>query len=150
MVRLQYVFYIVRPICYIIIIKRKSGRTSKVTDQFQNVERLWWVLWKRLWVKSMSSLVNIIRVLAKESDQRGVKWIRVKIRQRLRTGSVSYTLPVLCYGDEENARIYAVHLTTANQSEIRRAYLVSVAGRRIFEWKDRIPSLFGRKKTFKK
>ena len=28
---------------------------------------------------------------------------------------------VLCYGDEENARIYAVHLTTANQSEIRRA-----------------------------
>ena len=30
------------------------------------------------------------------------------------------------YGDEENARIYAVHLTTANQSEIRRAYLVSV------------------------
>ena len=23
-----------------------------------------------------------------------------------------------CYGDEENARIYAVHLTTANQSEI--------------------------------
>ena len=25
-----------------------------------------------------------------------------------------------CYGDEENARIYAVHLTTANQSEIRR------------------------------
>jgi len=33
---------------------------------------------------------------------------------------------VFCYGDEENARIYAVHLTTANQSEIRRAYLVSV------------------------
>ena len=32
----------------------------------------------------------------------------------------------LCYGDEENARIYAVHLTTADQSEIRRAYLVSV------------------------
>ena len=31
-----------------------------------------------------------------------------------------------CYGDEENARIYAVHLTTVNQSEIRRAYLVSV------------------------
>ena len=31
-----------------------------------------------------------------------------------------------CYGDEENARIYAVHLTTANQSEICRAYLVSV------------------------
>ena len=30
------------------------------------------------------------------------------------------------YGDEENARIYAVHLTTADQSEIRRAYLVSV------------------------
>ena len=30
----------------------------------------------------------------------------------------------LCYGDEENARIYAVHLTTADQSGIRRAYLV--------------------------
>ena len=30
-----------------------------------------------------------------------------------------------CYGDEENARIYAVHLTTANQSENRRAHLVS-------------------------
>ena len=30
-------------------------------------------------------------------------------------------IPALfCYGDEENARIYAVHLTTANQSEIRR------------------------------
>ena len=29
-------------------------------------------------------------------------------------------------GDEENARIYAVHLTSANQSEIRRAYPVSV------------------------
>ena len=26
-------------------------------------------------------------------------------------------LPFFCYGDEENARIYAVHLTTANQSE---------------------------------
>ena len=33
---------------------------------------------------------------------------------------------VFLYGDEENARIYVVHLTTANQSEIRRAYLVSV------------------------
>ena len=31
-----------------------------------------------------------------------------------------------CYGDEENARIYAVHLTTANQSKMRRAHLVSV------------------------
>ena len=29
---------------------------------------------------------------------------------------------VFCYGDEENARIYAVHLTTANQREIRVAY----------------------------
>ena len=37
---------------------------------------------------------------------------------------------VFCYGDEENARIYAVHLTTANQSEIRRAYLVSVMATR--------------------
>ena len=27
---------------------------------------------------------------------------------------------VFCYGDEENARIYAVHLTTANQSEIAK------------------------------
>ena len=34
---------------------------------------------------------------------------------------------IFCYGDEENARIYAVHLTTANQSEIRRAHLVSVS-----------------------
>ena len=34
--------------------------------------------------------------------------------------------PILCYSDEENARIYAVHLTAANQSEIRRTYLVSV------------------------
>ena len=34
-------------------------------------------------------------------------------------------LPFFCYGDEENARIYAVHLTTANQKEIRRAHLVS-------------------------
>ena len=33
----------------------------------------------------------------------------------------------LCYGDEENARIYAVRLTTADQSKIRRAYLVSAA-----------------------
>ena len=33
---------------------------------------------------------------------------------------------IFCYGDEENARIYAVHLTTSDQSEIRRAYLVSV------------------------
>ena len=35
-------------------------------------------------------------------------------------------LLVFCYGDEENACIYAVYLTTANQREIRRAYLVSV------------------------
>ena len=36
-------------------------------------------------------------------------------------------IPALfCYGDEENASIYAVHLTTANQSEIRSANLVSV------------------------
>ena len=35
-------------------------------------------------------------------------------------------LPLFCYGDEENARIYAVHLTTADQREIRRAYLISV------------------------
>ena len=34
--------------------------------------------------------------------------------------------PILCYSDEENARIYAVHLTTANQSEMRSAHLVSV------------------------
>ena len=31
-----------------------------------------------------------------------------------------------CYSDEENASIYAVHLTTANQSKMRRAHLVSV------------------------
>ena len=35
-------------------------------------------------------------------------------------------LAVFCYGDEENARIYAVHLTTANQSKMRRAHFVSV------------------------
>ena len=35
--------------------------------------------------------------------------------------------PFLCYGDEENARIYAVRLTTADQSKIRRAHLVSAA-----------------------
>ena len=79
--------------------------------------------------------MNITRALVKESDQRGVKWIRVKIRQRLRTGSVSYTLPVLCHGDEENEchACMGRHSTTADQSEIREAYLVSVAGRRIFE-----------------
>ena len=32
----------------------------------------------------------------------------------------------ICYGDKENARIYAVHLTTSNQSKMRRAQLVSV------------------------
>ncbi|HCS97057.1 hypothetical protein DWW54_03935 [Clostridium sp. AF15-6B] len=31
-----------------------------------------------------------------------------------------------CYGDEENARIYVVHLTTANQSTMRRAHRVFV------------------------
>ena len=32
-----------------------------------------------------------------------------------------------CYGDEENGMyLYKCHLTTANQSEIRKAYLVSV------------------------
>ena len=34
--------------------------------------------------------------------------------------------PLFCYGDEENARVYAVHLTTANQSKMCRAHLVSV------------------------
>ena len=35
-----------------------------------------------------------------------------------------------CYGDEENGHhaCMNVHLTTANQSEIRKAYLVSVGG----------------------
>ena len=35
---------------------------------------------------------------------------------------------VLCYGDEENGHRACTsgHLTTANQSEIRRTYLVSV------------------------
>ena len=33
---------------------------------------------------------------------------------------------VFCYGDEENARIYVVHLTTANQSTMRRAHRVFV------------------------
>ena len=44
-------------------------------------------------------------------------------------------LPLFCYGDEENARIYAVHLTTADQSEIRRAYLVSVPAYRLSIYK---------------
>ena len=43
----------------------------------------------------------------------------------------------LCYGDEENARIYAVHLTTADQSGIRRAYLVSVVNK-----KKQVPTTF--------
>ena len=30
-----------------------------------------------------------------------------------------------CYATKENARIYAAHLTTANQNKIRRVYLVS-------------------------
>ena len=46
-------------------------------------------------------------------------------------------LPLFCYGDEENARIYAVHLTTADQSEIRRAYLVSVVNK-----KKQVPTTF--------
>lgn len=33
---------------------------------------------------------------------------------------------IFCYGDEENARIYVVHLTTANQSTMRRAHRVFV------------------------
>lgn len=32
---------------------------------------------------------------------------------------------VFCYGDEKNARIYAVRLTNANQSGICRAHPVS-------------------------
>ena len=47
-------------------------------------------------------------------------------------------IPALfCYGDEENARIYAVHLTTADQSGIRRAYLVSVVNK-----KKQVPTTF--------
>ncbi|MCI5872495.1 MAG: hypothetical protein PUJ55_01120 [Clostridiales bacterium] len=36
--------------------------------------------------------------------------------------------PSFCYGDEENGHraCTSEHLTTANQSEIRKAYLVSV------------------------
>ncbi len=33
---------------------------------------------------------------------------------------------LFCYGDEENACIHAMHLTTANQSGICSVYLVSV------------------------
>ena len=45
------------------------------------------------------------------------------------------TLPVLCHGDVVNECLACLgrHSTTADQSEIREAYLVSVAGRRIFE-----------------
>ena len=47
---------------------------------------------------------------------------------------------LFCYGDEENARIYAVHLTTANQSEIRRVHLVSLfANLQIFKYKKATP-----------
>ena len=52
-------------------------------------------------------------------------YLRQQSKQELIIGSC-----LLCYGDEENARIYAVHLTTANQSEIRRAYLVSVVNKK--------------------
>ncbi len=31
-----------------------------------------------------------------------------------------------CYGDEKNACIYAVYLTTANQSKMHKVHLVSV------------------------
>ena len=41
-------------------------------------------------------------------------------------GLIENVCRFFCYGDEENARIYAVHLTTANQSKMRRAQLVSV------------------------
>ena len=42
---------------------------------------------------------------------------------------------LFCHGDEENEchACMGRHSTTADQSEIREAYLVSVAGRRIFE-----------------
>ena len=43
--------------------------------------------------------------------------------------SVKYPA-AFCYGDEENARIYAVHLTTANQGKMRRAQLVSAMATR--------------------
>lgn len=41
-------------------------------------------------------------------------------------GHIENVRRFFCYGDEDNARIYAVHRMTADQSEIRRAYLVSV------------------------
>lgn len=41
-------------------------------------------------------------------------------------GLIENVCRFFCYGDEDNARIYAVHRMTADQSEIRRAYLVSV------------------------
>ena len=43
--------------------------------------------------------------------------------------SVKYPA-AFCYGDEENARIYAVYLTTANQGKMRRAQFVSVMATR--------------------
>ena len=33
---------------------------------------------------------------------------------------------LFCYGDEENVHIHEVHLTTANESMVRRVYHVSV------------------------
>ena len=45
--------------------------------------------------------------------------------------AASLRLAFLCYGDEENGHCActSVHLTTANQSEIREAYLVSEINR---------------------
>ena len=55
----------------------------------------------------------------REENERNAK----NVTDTLRTGC-----PFFCYGDEENAHRACTneHLTTANQSEIRRAYLASV------------------------
>ena len=53
----------------------------------------------------------------------------VILKKRLWCERESSCHSLFCYGDEENGHraCKKEHLTTANQSEIRKAYLVSVA-----------------------
>ena len=55
---------------------------------------------------------------------------------------------VFCYGNEENGHHACMngYLTTANQSEIRKSYLVSVRGK----WPNAIPKMKKMKKISKK
>ena len=81
----------------------------------------------------IAGLCRIHNIVGSSKDNQGKYiWMRIMKGKIIRAGQDSASSMEgalsFCYGDEENARIYAVHLTTANQSEIRRAYLVSVAG----------------------